>query len=155
MALDSNHPLVDSPFVFSSFHPGDFMPGESEYPSAAEAESRYKFEEGQVAFDTGFPVKKYLFGIYVSIGEKPVSTPVEFVSAVVFNDRDDDLIFTADRWDSSRNDLVGSATIVDWAWGHVQDEDFTFDEDEVLQCLREEVEKLTEWFAKKTKARIF
>ena len=155
MAVDNAHPLVDSSFVFSSFHPGDFIPGESEYPSAAEAESRYKFEDGQVAFDTGFPVKKYIFGIYASIGEKPVSTPVEFVSAAVLNDRDDDLVFTADKWDSSRNDLVGSATIVDWAWGRVHDEDFTFDEDEVLQCLREEVEELTEWYAKKQRQEMF
>ena len=155
MTVDNAHPLVDSPFCFSSFHDVDFISGVSEYPSAPEAERRYKFEDGQVAFDTGLPVKKYIFGIYASIGEKPVSTYKEFVSAAALNDRDDDLVFIADKWDSSRNDLVGSATIVDWAWGRVQDEDFTFDENGVLHCLREEVEKLTEWFAKKQRRESF
>jgi hypothetical protein len=111
----------------------NFVPWDSEYPSASVAENKHRHENGEIAFDTGQTIQKMLFGVYAT--ETETGT----------------LLFTADKWDKERENLVGSATATDWEWDrHVGDVEFT--EEKVLKILQDEVAEITEWWSRKNQA---
>ena len=128
------HPLQESVFRWSYFYcDTNFVPYDSEYPDPDTAESMHRFEDGQIAFDTGQEVRKMLFGIYAGKTEAGL------------------LIFSANEWDKRRGDLIGSATVMDWEWDR-QVGDVEFTEENVLERLQEETSKLTFWYARQEQA---
>ena len=128
------HPLRESVFRWSYFYVDtNFVPGDSEYPNADAAESMHRFEDGQIAFDTGQEVRKMLFGIYAGKTEAGL------------------LIFSANEWDKRRGTLIGSATVTDWEWER-QIGDVEFTEKKVLEVLQDETSKLTFWYARQEQA---
>jgi hypothetical protein len=138
MTNELSHPLRESVFRWSYFYDDtNFVPYDSEYPDDKTAESRHRFEDRQIASDTGQEVRKMLFGIYASKTEAGM------------------LIFSANEWDREwnrrRGDLVGSATVMDWEWDR-QAGDVEFTEEKVLEVLQDEVSELTIWYARREQA---
>jgi len=128
---ERSHPLWESVFCWSYFFDDtDFVPWDSEYPNAETAESKHRFEDGQIAFDTGQETQKMLFGVYASQQEAGI------------------MLFTAGKWDKERDDLVGSATATNWEWDR-QAGGAEFTEEKVLEILQDETSELTEWYARK------
>jgi hypothetical protein len=129
-----SHPLRESVFRWSYFYDDtNFVPSDSEYSNAELAENMHRFEDGQIAFDTGQEIRKMLFGIYAGKTEAGM------------------LIFSADKWDKRRGNLIGSATVMDWEWDR-QAGDVEFTEEKVLEVLQDEVSELTVWYARQEQA---
>ena len=114
-------------FRWSSFDPCfDVLPEEPhdfkgyEYASPEQANTLIKAEDGEIAWDLGTashpgpPIRKMLFGIY---GKDK---------------------FVADKWDITRKDLVGAATIKDWEWCEYGDGDVYDGEDDWEDMFTEE-----------------
>ena len=128
----SHHPLDDTIFHWSCFTEAlNFLPFESKFDTPVAAEEYHNFKDGEIAFDNGQELRHLLFGIYYSDG-----------------------IYTADKWDRKRKDLVGAAGILNFEWeqcadhGDIpedigEDEDI-FQEDWVFARLNWEVSMLNE-----------
>jgi hypothetical protein len=131
--------MIESYFRWSFFDASidieTFFGQESEYKSPIEAENKHKIEDGEIAFDTGEPMYKFIFGIY--------STPTMRRK------------FTADTFKKEHPNLVGCATILNWEWDRFYSEDEDVDDfrhEIVLEVLESEVEELTERFAERNYA---
>ena len=113
----SHHPLDDTIFHWSCFTKElNFLPFESKFDSPVAAEKWHNFKDGEIAFDNGMELRHLLFGIYYSNG-----------------------IYTADKWDRKRKDLVGAAGILNFEWEQWADPyDIPEDIDEDADIFRED-----------------
>jgi hypothetical protein len=127
-----NVTMIESYFRWSNFDAkidiAAFFGQDPEYQTPKEAETKHKIEDGEIAFDTGEPMYKLIFGIY--------SAPTMRRT------------FTADVFKKSHPNLVGCATILNWEWyqHYGSDEVDDFLSENVLEVLESEVEELTEHF---------
>ena len=125
------NPPVDSIFRWSCFDKNHPFVNETkdvvgtEYKTPTEASKKVKFEDGQIAWDTGHqgfpghPVQKKIFGLYGHFKKK--------------------WTLTADLWDMDRKDLVGCVTILDWEWDNYSDADFV--DENIMERLHEELDE--------------
>ena len=135
--------LRNSIFQWSCFDPKvNFLSWESKLDSPEAAEVYHKMKDGEIAWDLGTPshpgpsMRHMMFGLYYS----------------------DENLFTADKWDKGRTDLVGCACIRDWEWEQWADshdipddldEDAdVFQEEYVLNRLCREVTALNVWYVR-------
>jgi hypothetical protein len=113
----SEHPFVNKTEALAG----------SEYQSPQEAAAKIVEEDGQLAWDTATPsypgdiMRKKIFGLYGKF--------------------DETWELTAGYWDISRENLVGAATIQDWAWYDIfgYEGDMEFTDENILPVLEEDL----------------